>query len=225
MSGLRLIQRMVHRVYEAGLPSTACCSIYTVRILVSTLRKCGRPTMTKPLCGIDHYQKNDVKTGDITVQISSDTASSIQLCKIQVFAKDDKWCLHPPEKSVPNGQLEVSRHRAVLRCNVGFKEKDGREVYATCENNKWSYLSLQCVVRLSKAPLVSIDITSTCLDFFLQAKSIALRSLSRAASTDLPSRKPNWRSLRSLFFAKWYTNLCVMRFSRVLATDGGLLAT
>ncbi|GBM50285.1 hypothetical protein AVEN_219059-1, partial [Araneus ventricosus] len=57
----------------------------------------------------------------------------------------DKWCEHPPENSVPNGQLEVSHSKAVLHCKEGFREKDGRDVYATCENNTWSFLSLECV--------------------------------------------------------------------------------
>ncbi|GBN15436.1 hypothetical protein AVEN_161865-1 [Araneus ventricosus] len=96
-------------------------------------------------CGINNHKKNAVKTEFITVQVSSDTASSISLCLIEAYVKDDKWCEHPPENSVPNGQLEVSRNTAVLHCKPGFEEKDGREVYATCENKKWSYLSLQCV--------------------------------------------------------------------------------
>ncbi|CAL1289830.1 unnamed protein product [Larinioides sclopetarius] len=58
----------------------------------------------------------------------------------------DKWCMHPLQTtSVPNGQLEVSRIKAVLHCKEGFREKEDREVYATCENNTWSYLSLECV--------------------------------------------------------------------------------
>ncbi|CAL1285354.1 unnamed protein product [Larinioides sclopetarius] len=71
--------------------------------------------------------------------------SSIPICEVAIYKKDDKWCKYPPEVSVPNGQLEVNRSKAVLHCNQGFKEKDSREVYATCENNTWSYLSLQCV--------------------------------------------------------------------------------
>ncbi|GBM62260.1 hypothetical protein AVEN_44053-1 [Araneus ventricosus] len=63
---------------------------------------------------------------------------------------DNEWCLLPPENSVPNGHLEVSRNKAVLHCNEGFKERDGRRVYATCENFKWSYLSLQCVGKNGK---------------------------------------------------------------------------
>ncbi|GBO26722.1 hypothetical protein AVEN_178170-1, partial [Araneus ventricosus] len=57
----------------------------------------------------------------------------------------DKWCEHPPENSVPNGQLEVGRSQAVLHCKEGFREKDDRRIYATCNYNKWSYASLQCV--------------------------------------------------------------------------------
>ncbi|GBM18577.1 hypothetical protein AVEN_47961-1 [Araneus ventricosus] len=97
-----------------------------------------------PMCGVDTYRKTDVKTGNITVQVSSESASSMQLCVVEVFTKDDKWCGHPPLISVPNGQLEVGRNKATLHCNEGFKERNGREVYATCENNKWSYQNLTC---------------------------------------------------------------------------------
>ncbi|GBM32743.1 hypothetical protein AVEN_83716-1 [Araneus ventricosus] len=85
------------------------------------------------------------KTESVTVQISSKANSSISLCEMTVFAKDDKWCEQPPENSVPNGQLEVSHSKAVLHCKEGFREKDVREVYATCENNTWLYLNLECV--------------------------------------------------------------------------------
>ncbi|CAL1289855.1 unnamed protein product [Larinioides sclopetarius] len=87
----------------------------------------------------------NVKTEIISLQISSKTNSSIFLCEIQVFTKSDKWCLHPPENSIPNGQLEVSRNQAALHCGKGFREKEGRQAYAICENNTWSYQDLQCV--------------------------------------------------------------------------------
>ncbi|GBM32789.1 hypothetical protein AVEN_83750-1 [Araneus ventricosus] len=64
---------------------------------------------------------------------------------INFLPSADEWCEHPPENSVPNGQLEVSHSKAVLHCKEGFREKDGRDVYATCENNTWSFLSLECV--------------------------------------------------------------------------------
>ncbi|CAL1289857.1 unnamed protein product, partial [Larinioides sclopetarius] len=73
------------------------------------------------------------------------TSSSILICEFKIFSKDDEWCERIPEKSAPNGQLEVGRSQAVLYCNDGFKEKDDRQVYATCENNTWSYQSLQCI--------------------------------------------------------------------------------
>ncbi|GBN41838.1 hypothetical protein AVEN_206150-1, partial [Araneus ventricosus] len=64
-----------------------------------------------------------------------------------------KWCEHPPENSVPNGQLEVGRSQAVLHCKEGFREKDDRRIYATCNYNKWSYASLQCVGKDVKTVL------------------------------------------------------------------------
>ncbi|GBL99057.1 hypothetical protein AVEN_227555-2 [Araneus ventricosus] len=85
------------------------------------------------------------KTEYITIQVSTGPNSFISMCEIEVYMKDDEWCEHPPEHSVPNGQLEVGRSRAVLHCNEGFGEKDGKDVYATCGNGKWSFLSLQCV--------------------------------------------------------------------------------
>ncbi|CAL1289868.1 unnamed protein product [Larinioides sclopetarius] len=92
---------------------------------------------------VDDYQS---KTKNITIEVSSETNSSLSLCEMSVFTKDDNWCMHPLQtNSIPNGQLEVSHIKAVLHCKEGFKEKDGREVYATCENNTWSYLSLECV--------------------------------------------------------------------------------
>ncbi|CAL1285342.1 unnamed protein product [Larinioides sclopetarius] len=109
-------------------------------------------------CLFDSYPTNHDKTGNITVQISLDQGSSISLCEISVFVKEDIWCRHPPEISVPNGQLEVSHSKAVLHCNEGFKEKDGREVYATCENQTWSYLSLQCVEDKSQKDYTPIVI-------------------------------------------------------------------
>ncbi|CAL1289842.1 unnamed protein product [Larinioides sclopetarius] len=87
----------------------------------------------------------DVKIGNITVQISSNTTGPLQLCEVRVFTKSDKWCGHPPKNYVLNGQLAVNRSKAVLLCNEGFREKEGRRIYATCKNNKWSYLSLECV--------------------------------------------------------------------------------
>ncbi|CAL1289821.1 unnamed protein product [Larinioides sclopetarius] len=71
-------------------------------------------------------------------------SSSIAMCEVYFYTADNNWCALPPNNSVPNGQLEVSRSKAVLHCKEGFKEKDGREVYATCENSTWSYISLQC---------------------------------------------------------------------------------
>ncbi|GBM62255.1 hypothetical protein AVEN_44048-1 [Araneus ventricosus] len=81
----------------------------------------------------------------MNVQVFPFSNSSLSLCEIEVYVKDDEWCDYPPQNFIPNGQLEVNRSKAVLHCKHGFKEKDGRKVYATCENNTWSYLSLQCV--------------------------------------------------------------------------------
>ncbi|GBN89208.1 hypothetical protein AVEN_264627-1, partial [Araneus ventricosus] len=99
----------------------------------------------KVLCLGFPYLTDDVKTEYVSVKVSPDDSSSIELCAIEFFVKDDEWCEHPPENSIPNAQLEVSRNKGVLHCNEGFREKDGREDYATCENNTWSYQSLQCV--------------------------------------------------------------------------------
>ncbi|CAL1285349.1 unnamed protein product [Larinioides sclopetarius] len=101
--------------------------------------------IAKNKCAFITTEKYQSKTASISVEISSKKNSSISLCEVTVFAKDDKWCEEPPENSVPNGQLEVSHSKAVLHCKKGFKEKDGREEYATCENNTWSYLNLECV--------------------------------------------------------------------------------
>ncbi|GBN89239.1 hypothetical protein AVEN_169150-1, partial [Araneus ventricosus] len=87
----------------------------------------------KVLCLGFPYLTNDVKTEYVSVKVSPDDSSSIELCAIEFFVKDDEWCEHPPENSIPNAQLEVSRNKGVLHCNEGFREKDGREVYATCE--------------------------------------------------------------------------------------------
>ncbi|CAL1289862.1 unnamed protein product [Larinioides sclopetarius] len=91
---------------------------------------------------IDTYHS---KTKSITIEVSSKTNSSIAVCDMIVFSKDDNWCDHPPEYSAINGQLEVNHSKAVLHCKEGFREKEGREVYATCKNNTWSYLNLKCV--------------------------------------------------------------------------------
>ncbi|CAL1289832.1 unnamed protein product [Larinioides sclopetarius] len=97
-------------------------------------------------CTFFHTGDYQFKTKNITVEVSSEMNSSFSLCEMLAFAKDDKWCMHPLQTtSVPNGQLEVSRIKAVLHCKEGFREKEDREVYATCENNTWSYLSLECV--------------------------------------------------------------------------------
>ncbi|GBM32752.1 hypothetical protein AVEN_83724-1 [Araneus ventricosus] len=118
--------------------------IHTIQTLINDLIY-FLPRFQDVVCTYRSYQRNDEKTKYFTVLVSPDKKSTIFMCEISVFAKDDDWCGHPPENSVPNGQLEVGRSKAVLHCNDGFKEKDGRRVYATCRNNKWSYVSLECV--------------------------------------------------------------------------------
>ncbi|CAL1285343.1 unnamed protein product [Larinioides sclopetarius] len=94
------------------------------------------------------YDTTDVfhsKSENISVKVSPSTNSFNSMCGFEVFAKNDKWCDYSPEKSTLNGQLEVGRSKTVLHCNENFREKESREIYATCENNKWSYQGLECV--------------------------------------------------------------------------------
>ncbi|CAL1297843.1 unnamed protein product [Larinioides sclopetarius] len=100
---------------------------------------------------------DDVKAEFITIQVQSGTAISLQVCEIEVYSKDDEWCRDPTENFIPNGQLEVSRRKATLYCNDGFKEKDNRRVYATCESNKWSRLLLQCIEILCESAISNVS--------------------------------------------------------------------
>ncbi|KAF8771708.1 Sushi like protein [Argiope bruennichi] len=100
---------------------------------------------------------NNVKAELVTVQVNSGRPSSLSICEIDVYTKDDEWCRDPPENLVLNGQLEINRNKAMLTCNEGFKEKDNRRVYATCEGNKWSYLRLQCMEILCDSAVTNIS--------------------------------------------------------------------
>ncbi|GBM50296.1 hypothetical protein AVEN_219066-1 [Araneus ventricosus] len=97
------------------------------------------------------FKNYPYKTENMNIQVFPAPDSSLSLCEIELYVKDDEWCYQPPQNFIPNGQLEVSRSKAVLHCKLGFKEKDGRKVYATCENNTWSYLSLQCIGFIANA--------------------------------------------------------------------------
>ncbi|KAF8771682.1 U3-lycotoxin-Ls1e like protein [Argiope bruennichi] len=99
---------------------------------------------------------NDVTAEFLTVQTVPDIPNSISLCEMEVFTRDDDWCTSPPGNLVPNGQLEVSRHKAILTCNEGFKEKHNSRVYAICEKNEWTYLRLQCIEILCDSILPNV---------------------------------------------------------------------
>ncbi|XP_035232640.1 sushi domain-containing protein 1-like, partial [Stegodyphus dumicola] len=52
------------------------------------------------------------------------------------------WCDTPPDIFIPKGYLVVSRDKAALRCQEGYKT--GENTRLVCDKNKWSGPILKC---------------------------------------------------------------------------------
>ncbi|GBM50291.1 hypothetical protein AVEN_219063-1 [Araneus ventricosus] len=139
----------------------------------------------------------------VIVHILTDSRP-IDTCEIRFFSMDNEWCYFPPENSVPNGHLEVSRNKAVLHCNEGFKERDGKRVYATCEKYKWLYRSLWCVEDTTQknnnilAIVVGSVITTLILIFGLTIFLIRSKKIRGLCATYKPGNRNS--QLSSPFF-------------------------